>query len=106
MRWQTEVFSSQIEDHSSWERSYGLYSFFECRLSSKWLVGARYDYAQMPFDPDERISEYSGYLTHSYSKSNQIRLQLKSSQRNFEKDANEVFLQWIFTLGQHGHDEK
>jgi len=106
IRWQTEIFSSQIEDNSNWERSYGLYSFIEFRLSSKWLVGTRYDYAQMPFDSEDRLTEYSGYLTHSYSKNNQIRLQLKSSQRNFEKDTNEIFLQWIFTLGQHGHDEK
>jgi hypothetical protein len=105
IRWQSEVIIAQIEDDSGWEQSYGLYSFVDYQFLPKWLIGARYDYVQLPFDPDEHRSEYSGYLTYLYSKNNQIRIQLKNSRGNYEKDTNEVFLQWIFTLGRHDHDE-
>jgi len=103
LRLQSEIISAQIEEGSSWERSYGLYSFLECRFAERWSGGLRYDYAELPLRSGDHLREYSAYVTHAYSDNMLLRLQTKSARRNFAKDTNEVFLQWIFTLGKHRH---
>lgn len=114
IRWQTEIISSQIEEDSSWERSYGLYSFIDYKFAPKWLVGGRYDYLELPSSIDhttelsmgssDHLTELSAYLTYEYTESNQIRLQFKNTNRNYDKETNEIFLQWIFLLGNEKHD--
>ena len=104
IRWQTEVISSQIEEGSSWERAYGLYSFIDYKFAPKWLVGGRYDYLELPMRSSDHQTELSAYLTHEYTESNQIRLQFKNTDRNYDKETNEIFLQWIFLLGNEKHD--
>jgi hypothetical protein len=105
IRWQTEFIQAQIEDGPSWERSYGLYSFLDYSFTSKWLAGVRYDYAEVPLHSSDHIIEYSTYLTHDYTENNRMRLQFKRTNRNQSKDTNEIFLQWIFTLGRHEHPD-
>ncbi len=105
IRWQSELIAAQIEEGSSWERSYGLYSFLDWSFAPRWIAGLRYDYAERPLRSRDHITEYSAYLTHDYTKSNRLRLQFKNTQRNHDKDSNEVFLQWVFTLGRHVHLE-
>lgn len=103
IRWQSEIISSQIEDGSSWERTYGLYSFIDYRFAPQWRIGGRYDYVELPLHSSDHRTELSAYLTHKYTENNQIRLQFKNTRRNYDKETNEVFLQWIFTLGHGGH---
>ena len=103
VRWQSEAFSSAIEDHSDWEHAYGVYSFLDYRFLPAWILGVRYDYVQLPLDSNDHRTEYSAYLTHKYTENNQLRLQVKRSQRNYEKDTNEIMLQWVFMLGRHVH---
>jgi len=105
VRWQSEAFLSQVDD-GSWESSYGLYSFIDYAFAPRWLAGVRYDYAQLPLDSDDSVTEYSAYLTHQFSENNRIRLQFKNTDRNYSKDSNYVWLQWIFTLGRHTHLEQ
>ena len=104
IRWQTEVIAAQVEKDTSWEKTYGLYSFIDYKFAPKWLIGARYDYLELPLRSSDHLTELSAYLTHKYTKNNQIRLQLKNSRRNYDKEANEIFLQWIFLLGNGEHD--
>jgi hypothetical protein len=103
IRWQSEVIGARIRDHSRWEGSWGMYSFVDYQFLPAWLVGVRYDYAERPLQSSYHATEYSGYLTYDYTDNNRLRLQVKSSQRNRDKDTNEIFLQWIFTLGRHDH---
>ena len=105
IRWQSELLSAQVEEGSSWERSYGLYSFMDYQFASKWLVGMRYDYTELPLHSSDHQTEYSSYLTRNFSENNQLRIQFKNTRRNHAKDTNEVFLQWVFTLGEHEHLE-
>jgi hypothetical protein len=102
VRWQSEVFLSQVDDGPS-ENAYGLYSFIDYAFAPRWLAGVRYDYAQLPLDSDDSITEYSAYLTHQFSENNRLRLQFKNTDRNYSKDSNYVWLQWVFTLGRHTH---
>lgn len=102
VRWQSEGFFSQVDD-GSWERSYGLYSFVDYSFAPRWLAGVRYDYAQLPRDSDDSLTEYSAYLTHQFSENNRFRLQFKNTDRNYSQDTNYIWLQWIFTLGRHTH---
>ncbi len=105
IRWQSETFFSQIDGGENDENSWGYYSFVDYRFAPRWSVGTRYDYVQLPFDKSDHLREYSGYLTHQYTPNNQLRLQVKQSQPDFDKNATEVMLQWIFTLGRHEHAE-
>jgi hypothetical protein len=105
IRWQSEIIAAQVEEGSSWERSYGLYSFLDYQFAPQWLVGGRYDYTELPQYSSDHLTELSAYLTHDFTESNRIRLQFKNTQRNHDKDSNEFFLQWIFTLGQHEDHE-
>ncbi len=106
IRWQSEVVSAQIEDETSWERSWGMYSFLDYQLLPDLLIGARYDYAEYPLESSYHSTAYTGYLTYDYSHSNRLRLQFSSLQRNRDKDINRLFVQWIFTLGRHEHTEE
>ncbi len=103
IRWQSEFISAQIEEDHSWERSYGMYSFIDYQFAPRWILGARYDYAETPLQSRDHITEYSAYLTHQYTDNNRLRVQFKNSQRNHDKDSNEILLQWVFTLGRHEH---
>ncbi len=102
LRWQSEGFFSQVDD-GTWKNSYGIYSFIDYAFAPRWLAGVRYDYAQLPLDNDDSLTEYSAYLTHQFSENNRFRLQVKNTDRNYTKDTNYVWLQWIFTLGRHTH---
>jgi len=106
LRWQSEFITAQIEDSSSWERSYGLYSFLDYTFAPRWIAGVRYDYAELPLHSGDHVTEYSAYLTHDYTGSNRLRIQFKNTNRDYDKDTNELFLQWIFTLGKHEHSEQ
>ncbi|MBN2107885.1 MAG: hypothetical protein JW832_10715 [Deltaproteobacteria bacterium] len=103
IRWQSEAFFSQTNGRDDNEHAYGYYSFLDYRFAPKWSAGTRYDYAQLPLESGDHLREYSAYLTHLYSPNNRVRLQLKNSQRNYGKEANEIMLEWTFTLGKHAH---
>ncbi len=103
LTWQTEAFFSQVNDHSRWRHSMGLYSFVDYRFQPKWIAGFRYDYAELPLSSRGNLKEASGYLTYFYTPRNRLRLQIKRSNRNYSKDTNEIMLQWVFTLGRHEH---
>jgi len=105
IRWQSEMFLSQTNGQDDNEHAKGFYSFLDYRFAPKWSAGARYDYAQLPLYSRYHLREYSVYLTHQYSPNNRVRLQLKNADRNYEKDTNEIMLQWTFTLGSHEHKE-
>ena len=105
IRWQSETFFSQIDGGEDDGNAWGLYSFVDYRFAEKWLVGTRYDWTQLPMDTSDRLNEYSAYLTYLYTPNNQLRLQVKQSQPDYAKNATEVMLQWIFTLGRHEHLE-
>ncbi len=105
IRWQSETMFSQIDGGEDDENAWGFYSFIDYRFAEKWSTGTRYDYVQLPFDKSDHLREYSGYLTYLYTPNNQLRLQLKQSQPDYGRNATEVMLQWIFTLGRHEHGE-
>ena len=104
IRWQTEGITGQIEKDSSWERTWGMYSFVDYQFRPAWIIGARYDYTDRLLDASDRLTEYSAYLTYDLNASNRLRVQWKTAHRDWDKDTNEVFLQWIFRLGQHEHE--
>jgi hypothetical protein len=105
IRWQSEAFFSQIDGSGEDENAWGFYSFLDYRFAEKWSAGTRYDYVQLPFDKSDHLREYSGYLTYLYTPNNRLRFQLKQSQPDYGRNATEVMLQWVFTLGRHEHAE-
>lgn len=103
VRLQAEYIGALVEENRSWERSWGMYGFADVRFAPRWIAGARYDYVERPQQSRDHLTGYTLYLTHEYRPDSRLRLQFTSSHENHGKDANEVLLQWIFSLGQHAH---
>jgi len=80
---------------------YGLYIFGDYQLSPRWFVGARFDWSQFPDTRGETEWAYSPVLTFWPSEFSRFRLQYKRTDRNFGKDADEVFFEVTFGLGPH-----
>ncbi len=102
-QFQNEFFFSQREESDSGIDSFGFYSFAKYQLARRWFVGGRYDYSEFPASSVEHEWAVSPILEFWMSEFNRLRLQYKHTDRNFgsEKEVNEVFLQWTYTLGPH-----
>lgn len=103
VRLQAEYIGAQVEEGRSWERSWGMYGFADVRFAPRWIAGARYDSVERPRRSRDHLTGYTLYLTHDYRPDSRLRLQFTSAHENHGKDANEVLLQWIFSLGHHPH---
>lgn len=80
---------------------YGFYVFGDYQLSRRWFVGARFDWSQFPDTRGETEWAYSPVLTFHLSEFSRFRVQYKRTERNFGKDADEVFFGVTFGLGPH-----
>lgn len=81
--------------------SWGGYSSLQYQLAKQWSVFGRYDFSEFPLTSSLRENAYSTGITFAQSEYCFWRLQFKHTDRNFDKDANEVWLQCDFGLGPH-----
>lgn len=81
---------------------YGFYVFGDYRLSRRWFGGMRFDWSQFPKERGTREWALSPVLTFWPSEFSQFRVQYTFTNRNFGRDAHEIFLQTSFSLGPHG----
>jgi hypothetical protein len=81
--------------------SLGLYSYLGYQFSRRWTAGLRYDYSEFPEDNDSRENGYSGLFTFQQSEFAFWRLQYKRTERNFDRDIDELWLQCNFGIGPH-----
>ena len=118
--WQTEVLRSRLEIERldpvgmtlTPGRAAGLggYSYLEWQFGKRWRAGARYDVAGFPDSDTARERSASGVIRFSPSEFQELRFQVKRTQRNDEaaalvdgEDADtRIFFQWIPAIGAHG----
>ncbi len=95
------LFSQRDQDPGNVIHSLGLYSYLGYQFGRRWTAGLRYDYSEFPEDNDSRENGYSGLLTFQQSEFAFWRLQYKRTERNFDRDIDELWLQCNFGIGPH-----
>lgn len=102
---------AQTDEHSS--RQSGAYLQGVYQFRPRWRVGLRGDWlfahhldfgannANLP-RPDFDPSKYSAMIDFSPSEFSRLRLQYSYDQSRKSADENEIFLQYIYSLGTHG----
>ncbi|MBI4169633.1 MAG: hypothetical protein HY510_06825 [Acidobacteria bacterium] len=90
-------------------RAWGAYTYAEYQFRKRWRIGTRLDYSELPDDPDAIERAGSVVLRFQPSEFQEIRFQYKRTGRNdpaaarFDGRASddEIFIQWIPTIGVH-----
>jgi hypothetical protein len=86
-------------------RAMGLWSMAEVRLSPSWLVGARFDWAESPHDPDVTQTLLSPTLTWWQSEFVRVRASYDLLGSFAGNDSTGLFaLQVTFAMGPHKHE--
>jgi len=109
----------ETEDIGTVESS-SLYAYLSWKLSRRWIVGVRYDDAELPWPGVElyddqpfteglREQAWSPYLTMWQSEFVRLRLQYQHASRDFAwahgpDDDDRVWLQVTFAAGPHKHE--
>lgn len=85
--------------------SWGAYSSLQYQFAKRWSAFGRYDFSQFPDYTVRHDTAYSTGLTFAQSEYCFWRLQFKQTDRNYDKDSSEVWLQCNFGLGPHRKHE-
>lgn len=97
-----ELMWSRREQMNNTQRAFGWFGSAEYRLGRRWFVSGRYDWSQRARDASLHDSGGSFVLTYWPSEFNQIRGQLRRSAYAQGHAANELLVQFLFTVGSHG----
>jgi hypothetical protein len=92
-----------------WENAFGLYSYFETKLSRTFKVGFLFQWVEDPLNPDYQTYSYAPYITWNPSEFQLIRLQLSHTDPSPEsglRSFDAIYLQWSFIIGRHVHGFK
>lgn len=102
LTWQTEFLMSQNNKKIQAEvDSFGMYSSLQYQFQRRWTAGLRYDYSEFPDSASKHENAYSANLTFAQSEFAFLRLEYRHTDRNFEKNTNELWLQLDFGMGPH-----
>ena len=84
------------------QHAFGFYTSGEYRLNRRWTIGGRYDRTGRADNAALTDSGASALLTYWPSEFSQIRWQYRFARYAEKADANELRLQFLFSLGAHG----
>ena len=103
LTWQSEIYFNHANYTATEARnSFGLYSFIQYKLSKRWFLTGRYDYAQKPYDKsivEQAYSLTAGWYATEFSK---IEMEGKTTADNLSSRYYQGWLRWIFVIGAHG----
>jgi len=97
-----ELYWSHREETALTQRAFGYFGSLEYRLGRRWFVGGRYDWSERARNAAQHDSSDSFILTYWPSEFNQIRGQLRRTRYAEGTTANELLVQFLFTIGAHG----
>ena len=100
--WRTEFFRSERQQLPTNQHAFGFYSAADYRLNRRWTVGGRFDRSDRARSADLTDDGFSAVLTYWPSEFSQIRTQYRFTRFAEGKDANELKVQLLFSLGAHG----
>jgi len=98
----SEFVWSNREEAFGAQHAFGFYTSGEYRLNRRWTVGGRYDRTGRADNAALTDSGASALLTYWPSEFSQIRWQYRFARYAEKTDANELRLQFLFSLGAHG----
>lgn len=84
------------------QKSFGYYASADYQLGRRWFLGGRYDHSDRSRDTALTDKGGSVVLTYWPSEFSQLRGQYRFTRYANNIDANELFVQLIFSLGAHG----
>ncbi len=82
--------------------AFGAYVGLDYQFARRWFAGARYDHSERATDPFLVDKGGSFLLTFWPSEFSQIRAQYRHTRFGEGTIANEVFFQFLFSIGAHG----
>jgi hypothetical protein len=98
----SEFVWSNREEAVGAQHAFGFYTSGEYRLNRRWTLGGRYDRTGRADNAAFTDSGASALLTYWPSEFSQIRWQYRFARYAEKTDANELRLQFLFSLGAHG----
>ncbi|MBN2135842.1 MAG: hypothetical protein JW737_08940 [Acidobacteria bacterium] len=94
-----------MSDNDELKDSTGLYAALDYQFASRWMIGARYDYTERPYDPDRYENHISGYFTFIQSEYAYLRAGYTFADISDAESDNRFYLQLNFGIGPHrAHD--
>lgn len=84
------------------QKAFGYYASADYQLARRWFLGGRYDHSDRSRDAALTDKGGSVVLTYWPSEFSQLRGQYRFTHYANNIDANELFVQLIFSLGAHG----
>jgi hypothetical protein len=84
------------------QKSFGYYASADYQLGRRWFLGGRFDHSDR--SRDDALTDKGGSVVLTYwpSEFSQLRGQYRFTRYANNIDANELFVQLIFSLGAHG----
>ena len=82
--------------------AFGAYASLDYQFARRWFAGARYDYSERALEPDLADKGGSLVLTYWPSEFSQVRAQYRHTRYGEGPKANELLMQFLFSIGAHG----
>ncbi|MFB3094833.1 MAG: hypothetical protein ACE10O_03125, partial [Candidatus Acidiferrales bacterium] len=98
----TEFTWSRRDDPANPQRTFGYFTSLDYQLARRWFLGGRYDWSERAQNAAQHDSGGSLILTYWPSEFSAIRSQLRRTRYAENTAANELLIQFLFTLGTHG----
>jgi hypothetical protein len=98
----SEVIWSQRQQFPSEQKSFGFYASGDYQFGRRWFAGGRYDWSDRSHYANLTDKGAAATLTYWPSEFSQIRGEYRFTHYAENRDASELFMQLIFSLGAHG----
>ena len=98
----SELVWSQREQFPSEQKAFGFYTSGDYQFARRWFGGVRYDWSDRSRYANLSDKGVAATLTYWPSEFSQIRGEYRFTHYAENRDANELFMQLIFSLGAHG----
>jgi hypothetical protein len=98
----SEFIWSDRQQFPATQRAFGYYASADYQLGRRWFLGGRYDHSDR--SRDALLTDKGGSIVLTYwpSEFSQLRGQYRFTHYANNINANELFMQLIFSLGAHG----
>ena len=98
----SEVIWSQRQQFPSEQKAFGFYASGDYQFGRRWFAGGRYDWSDRSHYANLTDKGAAATLTYWPSEFSQIRGEYRFTHYAENRDASELFMQLIFSLGAHG----
>jgi hypothetical protein len=98
----SEFIWSQRQELPSEQRAFGFYTSADYQFGRRWFTGGRFDWSDRSHFANLTDKGAAATLTYWPSEFSQVRGEYRFTHYAENRDANELFMQLIFSLGAHG----